>query len=111
MPLTATDVQPSLDENRKAIGVWMRNEEGSPVRVFVTCEALCQSEPSRVPDVYSAFDIFMAGRERFEKLASEYYDANGPEEGTHEGQPCIILHADELASWRGFIASANLVLS
>jgi Protein of unknown function (DUF1488) len=96
MPLTATDIRPSLDENRKAIGVWMRNEDGSPVRVFVTCEALCQSEPSKAPDVYSALEIFDAGRECFEKLASTYYDKNGPDEGTHEDQPFIVLHADDI---------------
>ena len=96
MPLIATDIRPSLDEGRKAIGVWMQNENGSPVRVFVTCEALWQSEPSKVPDVYSAFDIFVAGRERFEDLASDRYDENGPDDGTHEDQPIVVLHADDI---------------
>ena len=96
MPVIATDIRPSLDENRKAIGVWMRNEGGSPVRVFVTCEALCQSEPSKVPDLYSALEIFDAGRDRFEKLASNRYDAYGPDDGAHEDQPIIVLHADDL---------------
>jgi hypothetical protein len=96
MPLTATDIRPSLDEDRRAIGVWMRNESGSPVRVFVTCEALCQSEPSKAPDVYSALEIFHAGRERFEKSASDRYDAKGLDDGTHEDQPIIVLHADDI---------------
>jgi hypothetical protein len=96
MPLTATDIRPSLDEDRKAIGVWMQNERGSPVRVFVTCEALCQSQPSKVPDVYSALEIFDAERARLEKLASDRYDAEGPDDGSHEDQSIIVLHAEDI---------------
>jgi hypothetical protein len=96
MPLTATDVRRSVDDNRKAIGVWMRDEGQTPVRVFVTYEALWQSEPSKPRDVFSAIDIFDAGQKRFEELASERYDANVPDEGTHENQPFIVLRAHDV---------------
>lgn len=78
----------------------MRGEQGgrteSEVRVFVTYEAIWQSEPTKPRDVISAVEIFAAGRERFEKLASDYFDANGPDDGTHEGQPMIILNSNDL---------------
>jgi len=98
MPLTATDVRPSVDEGRKAVGVWMRNEGdgGVPVRVLVTYEALWQSQPSKVRDVVSAWDIFNDAREHFEKLASDRFDADGPDDGTHEGQPFIVLNSEDL---------------
>lgn len=99
MPLAATNVRPSVDESRNAIGVWMRDggESGQPVRVFVTYDAIWQSEPSKVRDVISAWEIFNDGRERFEKLASDRFDADGPDDGTHEGQPFIILHANDIS--------------
>lgn len=97
MPLTATDVRRSVDDNRKAIGVWMRDEGSETlVRVFVTYEALWQSEPSKPRDVFSAVDIFDAGQKRFEELASERYDANGPDEGTHENQSFIVLRTHDV---------------
>ncbi len=92
MPLTATDVRYSVDEKRNAIGVWMRSESGTPVRVFVTYEALWQSEPSKPQDVIAAVDIFDARQKHFEDLASKHYDAKGLE-GTHEGQPFIVLRS------------------
>jgi len=93
MPLTATDAPPAPHEDRNAIGVWMRNggESGPLVRVFVSYEALWQSEPSKAPDAISARDIFIAGRERFEKLASDRYDESGPDDGEHSGHPIIII--------------------
>jgi hypothetical protein len=98
MALTATTIKPFLHEFHEppSIGVWMQNESGSAVRVFVTCEALWQSNPSQIRDRHSAFGIFNAGRERFEKLASDRYDANGPDEGEHEGQPIIVLRARDI---------------
>jgi hypothetical protein len=74
----------------------MQNERGSAVRVFVTCEALWQSDPSQVRDRHSVFGIFNAGRERFEGLASDRYDESGPDDGEHEGQPIIVLRADDI---------------
>jgi hypothetical protein len=46
--------------------------------------------------VYSALEIFDAGRERFEKLASDRYDESGPDEGIHEDQPIVILQVDDI---------------
>jgi hypothetical protein len=93
MPLTATAIRHSVDENRKAISVWMHDQSLTPVRVFVTYEALWQSEPSKPHDVAGALEIFEDGRKHFEKLASEHYDANGPDERKHEGQPSITLRS------------------
>jgi hypothetical protein len=60
----------------------------------VTCEALWESEPSKPADRFSAPEIFDAGRQRFEELASHRYDANGPDDGEHHnGRPAIVLHA------------------
>jgi uncharacterized protein DUF1488 len=77
----------------QSVGAWMLNENKTPVRVFVTYEALWQSEPSKPQDVAAAIDIFDAGQKHFEDLASKHYDANGPDEGTHDGQPFIVLRS------------------
>jgi hypothetical protein len=58
--------------------------------------ALWQSEPSQVRYVHSAFKIFDTGRERFEDLASDRYDESGPDDGEHEGQPIIVLRAEDI---------------
>lgn len=93
MPLTATDVRWSVDEKRNAIGVWMSDESKTPVRVFVTYEALWQSEPSKPQDVAAAIDIFETRQKHLEELASKHYDANGSDEGDHEGHPFITLRS------------------
>ncbi len=98
MPLIATDIKPVLhkDRNPPSVGVWMQNENGAAVRVFVTCEALWQTDPTQVHDTHSALEIFDAGRERFEELASDRYDESGPDDGEHEGQPIVVLRANDV---------------
>ncbi len=95
MPLTATDSRPVSHDDRKAVGVWMKDQSDSPIRVFVTYEALWQSDPSQVRDVASALLIFDASRAHLENLASARYDATGADDGKHEGQPIIILRSDD----------------
>lgn len=85
MPLTATDRPPIAHDHRKTVGVWMQNESGSPIRVFVTYEALWQSDPSQVRDVASALAIFDASRAHLENLASARFDANGADDSENEG--------------------------
>jgi hypothetical protein len=98
MPLIATDIKPVLhtDRNPPSVGVWMQNENGAAVRVFVTCEALWQSKPSQVRDAHSAFETFDTDRERLEDLASDRYDESGPDDGEYEGMPVIVLRADDI---------------
>lgn len=73
----------------------MQNENGSPVRVFVTYEALAQIDPSQIHDLDAALAIFDANRARLENLASIRYDACGADDGEHEGQPILILRTNE----------------
>ncbi|MGA9010357.1 MAG: DUF1488 family protein [Xanthobacteraceae bacterium] len=96
MPLTATIVRAVPDDDRKAVGIWMENDN-SQIRVFVTYEALWQIDPSCVRDVASALSIFDANRARLENLASARYDASGADEdGKYEGQPILILRTDDI---------------
>ena len=98
MPLTATIIKPCFHQfpQPPSIGVWMQNESGSAVRVFVMCEALLQSDPSQIQSQQSAFGTFDAGRKRFEDLASRRYDDRGPDYGEYEGQPIIVLRAKDI---------------
>jgi hypothetical protein len=96
MPLTATPTHASLRDDNHAIGVWMLNKHGSKVRVFVTCEALWGTEPSKIRELDSALDIFGAGRERFEQLASDVYDdCTSDDNNDRQGQMVIVLDEED----------------
>lgn len=80
-----------------AVGIWMEDENKSPVRVYVTYEALAQIDPSQVHDLHAALEIFDANRERIEQRASVIFDARGKDEdGEHEGQPILILRSNDI---------------
>lgn len=97
MPLAATTIRAVPDDDRKAVGVWME-DDNSQIRVFVTYEALWQMDPSGVRDVASALAIFDANRTHLENLASARYDVTDADEGIkHEGQPILILRTDDIA--------------
>ena len=74
MPLTGTPSTPTYDQDRRMIGVWMR-EPGTvgpvnAVRVFITIEAVWTLDPSALRDVYAALEVFGAHRAKVE-LAAE----------------------------------------
>jgi hypothetical protein len=97
MPLTATPNEPTAHSGRMAIGIWMQDENKSPVRVFVSYEALSQIDPSKVRDLHAALEIFDANRARIEHRASVIYDVRGADEdGEHEGQPILILRSNDI---------------
>jgi hypothetical protein len=96
MPLTATGSRAVPHDDRLAVGVWMKDESGSPIRVLVTYEGLWQIDPSQVQDVASTLAIFDANRARLENLASSRWDASGAEEDEYEGQPVVILRSDDI---------------
>jgi hypothetical protein len=56
--LTPTELKANYDESRRAIGLWMRDSDNQPVRIFVTCEGLWQLDPSQVRDLHTAFKFF-----------------------------------------------------
>jgi hypothetical protein len=94
----ASDLRNS-DFGRKAIGFWMEvdgAEPVQPVRVLVTYEALWQIDPSQMHDLQAAFAIFDKHRSDIEAAASVKYDSAAPAVDTYEGQPMIILRADDL---------------
>jgi hypothetical protein len=97
MPLTGTGMKPTADRGRKAIGIWMENERGSAVRVFISYEALADMDPSQIRDPDAALTIFNANRARLENLASARCDAEGTDECEHEGQPILILRSTDIA--------------
>jgi hypothetical protein len=83
-----------------ALGFWMTVEGAQPVkpiRVFVTYEALAQIEPSQSRDRQAAVDTFNKHRARIEAAASQKFDANGVDDGEHEGQPILMVRSDDLA--------------
>lgn len=96
MPLTATTVRAVPDDDRKAVGIWMENDN-SQIRVFVTYEALWQLDASQVRDVPSALALFDTNRAHLENAASTRYDASGVDDGEYEGQPIIVLRSNDIA--------------
>jgi len=96
MPLTTTDQPGVPDDGRRAISFWMIIEGASPVRVFVTYEALWKIDPSHPRDVSGAIGIFNENRKRIEAAASHKWDANGIDDGQYEGRPILIVRSEDL---------------
>jgi hypothetical protein len=95
--LTPTTVKPSYDENRRAIGFWMRDNDEQPVRICVTCEGLWALDPSLVRDLDGAFRLFDELRTHIEEVASDRHLRGEEFDGEHEGQPLMILRGDDIA--------------
>jgi|GraSoi_2013_40cm_1033754.scaffolds.fasta_scaffold45974_2 hypothetical protein len=98
MPLDATNLRGVPDDSRKAIGFWMTSQ-GEPVdqiRVFVTYEALWQTDTSTVRDVAAAIGLFDKNRTRIESTASNKLDTKGVDEGTYEGQPILYIRSSDI---------------
>jgi hypothetical protein len=94
MPLSATHLPAIPDDDRKAVGFWMTNAKSdSPIRVFVTYEALWQIDPSQVHDVASAVSTCNANRARLEEHANRKFDADSMDEGQYKGQPILFLRS------------------
>jgi len=96
MPLIATGELGVPEEGRRAIGFWMIIEGASPIRVFVTFEALWQIDLSYVHDVPSAIAIFEENRKLIEAVASTKWDANDIEDCQYDGRPILIVHSEDL---------------
>ena len=97
MPLSATHLPAVPDDYHKAIGFWMTDAKtDSPIRVFVTYEALWQMDPSQVQDVASAVATCKANRARLEEHASGKFDADGVNDGQYKGQPILLLRSMDL---------------
>jgi hypothetical protein len=95
--LTPTGLRATFDDSHKSVGFWMRDGDNRPVRVFVTCEGLCQLDPSQPNDLETAFKQFDLLRSHIEKVASDRHDRGEPYDGEHEGQPMMILRGDDIA--------------
>ena len=58
MPLVISSVEPTYDDARRMVGVWIRAPGAiglvNGIRVFITLEALWVLEPSQVRDAYAA---------------------------------------------------------
>jgi Protein of unknown function (DUF1488) len=76
MPLTLTELRSKgeLDQQRQAIGIWVRDARQVQIRVFVTCEALQQLEPAEVPDLYGWSETFSKLRALIVRVASDKFD-------------------------------------
>jgi Protein of unknown function (DUF1488) len=94
--LTPTGIPANFDEDRKAIGFWMRDNDNQGVRIFVTCEGLWQLDPSQVRDLPTAFKQFDALRSHIEQVASDRHARGEPFDGEHEGRPVMILRGDDI---------------
>jgi hypothetical protein len=94
--LTPTGLHPIFDDNRKAIGFWMRDDANQPVRIFVTCEGLWQCDPSQARDSATAFNLFGSRRSRIEEIASDRHAHGAPCDGEHDGLPAMILHGEDI---------------
>jgi hypothetical protein len=82
-----------------AIGFWMAVEGAgpiTPIRVFVTYEALAQLDPSQLRDAHGAFETFDKHRSQIEAAASRKFDADEPDGDTYDGQPIVTLRFDDL---------------
>ena len=97
MPLSATNLPVVPDEHRRAIGFWMTDAKNdSPIRVFVTYEALWQMDPSRLRDGPSAIATCEAHRTRLEQHASRKFDDRGVDEGEYKGRPTLFLRSMDI---------------
>jgi len=101
MPLVISSIDPTYDDSRRMVGVWMRAPGAiglvNGIRVFITLEALCVLEPSQVRDVNVALGIFEGNLSRIVLAASRKFDDRGPEEGEeYEGRPVIALTTYDL---------------
>ena len=82
-----------------AIGFWMMVKDAfpiAPIRVFVTCEALAQIEPSQPRDLAATGEIFGKHRALIEAAASDKFDAEGVEEEVYEGMAVVRISSDDL---------------
>jgi hypothetical protein len=87
------------DNDRMAIGFWMRDEGAQPhvpIWVLATYEALAQIDPSQVRDTFGARTIFDENRARIEAAASKKFDTEGADDGEHEGQPILMIRSDDI---------------
>ena len=102
MPLISYGSKAVSHDKRKAIGFWMSVEGKDPVefvRVFVTFRTLEQLDPSQIPDLHSAFQIFEAHRGKIEQVASQHFDTIGVDADDHyQNQPVVTLASRELLS-------------
>jgi hypothetical protein len=96
MPLTATTSQPVLIEECEAVGIWMSAGEQGFIRVFISCRALEELEPTRFPDATSALDIFASNRQKIEEVASAKFDLEGADEDDRfEDRPTLMLRSTD----------------
>jgi hypothetical protein len=99
VPLLTTEQKWIFDNNHSAIGFWMTIEGAvpiEPIRVFVTCEALAQLDPSQPRDTVAAGKIFEKYRARIADAASEKFDSKDIEDERHEGQRVVKVDATNL---------------
>jgi hypothetical protein len=83
----------------RAIGFWMTVKGAipiTPVRVFVSYEALAQLDPFDIRDLASAFEHFERFRARIEAAASDKFDRHGPDADKYEGMSTIRLTTNDL---------------
>lgn len=95
----------AFDFDRKAVGIWMQSDKGSPVRVFATYEALAAIDPTQMRDSAGARTTFDDYRLDIEKVASEKYDRGGVEPYTHEGQQVVMLRDVDIMHFAGQMPS------
>jgi Protein of unknown function (DUF1488) len=99
MPLVSIGRPPVPDSNRKAIDFWMTMDDVvpvAPVWVCVIYEALAQLAPSQPRDLTAALTTFDDNRTAIEAAASKKFDADGPDDRKQEGQPTLMMRADDL---------------
>jgi Protein of unknown function (DUF1488) len=100
MPLTRTSDHGEPDESRRAIAFWMAVEDPAQderIRVFVTFEALRELDPSNVPDLFGAMEVFANYRLLIEEVASDKYDSEGEaaDEDELEGRFVLFVRAED----------------
>jgi hypothetical protein len=100
MPLTRTTDHGEPEESQKAIGFWMAVEDAAQdkrIRVFITFEALRELDPSTVPDLFGAMEVFANYRLLIEEVASDKYDCEGEaaDEDEFEGHPALCVRTED----------------
>jgi hypothetical protein len=97
MPLSAAGLSLTgiMNIDGTAIGFWMaepRVSAAHSIWVSVRCLALAQVTPEHMHNKDGFHATFRKYRGRIEAVASDHFDALGPDHaGRHEGQPVITI--------------------
>jgi Protein of unknown function (DUF1488) len=97
MPLTMTDLPGVADSEWQAIGVWMADDQGKPVWLLITYEALHEIDSHvRPQDLPAVLQIFHENRKKITALASRKFDRKGVNESRYEEQPVLVVQSHDL---------------